>query len=171
MPWKGVEALLFVIAELVKKYPSTIFEVLGDGPEDKKLKELTHKLNIEPNVKFRGRVSEKDSHIIFARSTIFVLNTNYEGLPHSVLNAMRAGLPVITTSVGGNVEVVKDGESGLLVPYNDRLAWFNAVDRLLGDEALQTKFTANSLKTLENFRWDKLVAKTAEVLNDLHTLK
>ncbi|HRY52898.1 MAG TPA: glycosyltransferase [Candidatus Portnoybacteria bacterium] len=167
MPWKGVEALLYVVAKLKEQWPEIIFEVLGDGPEDKKLKELAHKLKIEPNVKFCGRVSEKDSHIIFARSTIFILNTNYEGLPHSVLNAMRAGLPVITTAVGGNVEVVQSGENGLLVPYNDKQAWVSAISRLLGDESLQAKFVANSQKTLENFRWDKLVAKTVIVLNDI----
>lgn len=168
MPWKGVEALLYVVAKLKEQWPGIIFEVLGDGPEEKKLKELAHKLNIEANVKFRGRVSEKDSHIIFARSTIFVLNTNYEGLPHSVLNAMRAGLPVITTAVGGNVEVVQSGENGLFVPYNDKQAWASAISRLLGDESLQAKFVANSQKTLENFRWDKLVAKTVEVINSIN---
>jgi len=167
MPWKGVEALLFVLAELKKNFSDIIFEVLGDGPESDHLKKIVRKLNLEQNVKFRGRVSEEESHKIFARSTIFVLNTNYEGLPHSVLNAMACGLPVITTNIGGNVEVVENEVNGLLVPYNDKPAWLGAIARLLNDEALQAKFVASSQKTLENFKWDKLVNETMEVINKI----
>ncbi|MEK7160911.1 MAG: glycosyltransferase family 4 protein, partial [Patescibacteria group bacterium] len=107
------------------------------------------------------------SRAIFACSTIFVLNTNYEGLPHSVLNAFSCGLPVITTPVGGNVEVVQDGVNGLLAPYNDEPAWFEAISRLLADETLQQKFIGNGKRTLENFRWDKLVEQTVEVIKEL----
>ncbi len=167
MSWKGVAALLSVVAKLKSRWPDLIFEVLGDGPEENRLKELAFKLGIEENVKFRGRVSEQETHIVFARSTIFVLNTNYEGLPHSVLNAMRAGLPVITTAVGGNMEVVQNEENGILVPYNDERAWFEAITRLLNDENLQARFIANSQKTLENFRWDKLVDETMKAIREL----
>ena len=165
MPWKGVESLLYVVTDLKKNFPDIIFEILGDGPEENRLKELTHQLSLEPNVNFRGRVSEIESHKIFAHSTIFILNTNYEGLPHSVLNAMACSLPVITTSVGGNPEVVQDGINGLLVPYNDKQAWLDAITRLLNDENLQAKFIANSQKNLENFKWDKLVDETVKAVN------
>jgi len=167
MPWKGVGLMLEAVAELKTKWPGIIFEVLGDGPESESLQAKAKNLGLEQNVKFRGRVSEKESHAVFARSTIFVLNTNYEGLPHSVLNAMQSNLPVITTNIGGNVEVIQDGENGLLVSYNDKQAWVSAIDRLLADEALQQKFIANSQKTLENFKWDKLVDETVEVINSI----
>lgn len=167
MPWKGVEALLSVVAELKNNFPNIIFEILGDGPEFSHLKEVAQQLNIEQNVKFRGRVSELDSHKIFARSTIFVLNTNYEGLPHSVLNAMRAGLPVITTPVGGNPEVVQDGVNGLLVAYNNELAWQEAISRLLGNESLREKFSQNAKKTLEKFKFEEMVNKTIETMNSI----
>ncbi|MDD2753547.1 MAG: glycosyltransferase family 4 protein [Candidatus Portnoybacteria bacterium] len=167
MPWKGVGVMLDVVAELKKEIPDIIFEVLGDGPEMESLKEQARKLSIEQNVKFRGRVSEPESHKIFSRSTIFVLNTNYEGLPHSVLNAMAVGLPVIATSIGGNAEVVQSGENGLLVPYNDQKAWITAVKTLLNDEALREKFIQNGKKTLEKFKWKKLVAETVEVIKSI----
>jgi len=167
MPWKGVTALLSVVAELKNNFPDIIFEVLGDGPQELYLKEVAKNLSLGKNVNFHGRVSEPESHKIFSRSTIFVLNTNYEGLPHSVLNAMACGLPVITTPVGGNPEVVQDGENGLLAPYNDKKAWANAITRLLNDESLQTKFIANGQKTLESFKWDKLVDETVRVINEI----
>lgn len=167
MPWKGVRMMLDIVAELKKDFPDIVFEVLGDGPEIDHLKESARRLDIERNVKFRGRVSEPESHKVFSRSTIFVLNTNYEGLPHSVLNAMAVGLPVITTSIGGNAEVVRNGENGLLVPYDDQEAWLKAVKTLLADESLQQKFIQNGQRTLEKFRWEKLVSETVAVFNEL----
>lgn len=167
MPWKGVGMMLDVVAELKKDRPDIVFEVLGDGPEMGSLKEQARQSDIGQNVKFRGRVSEPASHQIFSRSTIFVLNTNYEGLPHSVLNALAAGLPVITTSIGGNAEVIRNGENGLMVPYNDKKAWLGAVRTLLSDENLRQKFIQNGRKTLEKFKWEKLVEKTVEVIRKL----
>jgi len=159
--------MLRVLARLKTRWPEIIFEILGDGPEGERLKELARKLGIENNVEFRGRISEPATHDFFARSTVFVLNTNYEGLPHSILNAMACGLPVITTPVGGNPEVVQGGVNGLLAPYNDESAWQEAIERLLVDEALQQKFIENGKKTLENFRWEKLVDETVAAINSL----
>lgn len=166
-PWKGVEMIIRVVAKLKQKYPDIIFEILGDGAEENSLKLKVKSLKLEGNVKFYGRVSEEGSHEVFARSTIFVLNTNYEGLPHSVLNAMRVGVPVITTPMGGNVEVVENNVNGLLVPYNDEKAWEAAIDKLLSDNALQEKFSINGKKTLEKFKWDELIERTLIVLKSV----
>ena len=168
VPWKGVEILIRVVGRLKQFHPEIIFEILGDGPEFGRLKELARSLGIEENVKFRGRVSEPESHSVFARSTVFVLNTNYEGLPHSVLNAMRVGIPVITTPAGGNPEVMQNEVNGLLVPYNDEEAWFKAITKLLDDEDLREKFIRNGEKTLEKFKWSELLSKTIEIFKELH---
>ena len=168
VPWKGVEMLVRVVSKLKERYPKISFEILGDGPELGRLKELVRGLGIGENVRFRGRVSETDSHSVFARSTVFVLNTNYEGLPHSVLNAMRVGIPVITTPVGGNPEVVQNGVNGFLAPHNDEEAWFKAIAKLLDDEDLREKFIRNGEKTLEKFKWSELLFKTIEIFKELH---
>jgi len=168
-PWKGVEMLIRVVADLKQKYPDIIFEILGDGSEFEKLKNLAEELGVKEQVKFRGRVSEEESHQIFAHSTIFVLNTNYEGLSHAVLNAMNVGLPVITTPVGGNPEVIVNEENGLLVPYNDQKAWESAITKLLFDIDLQEKFIQKAKKILEEFRWEKLIVQTENFLKSLCT--
>lgn len=66
---------------------------------------------------------------------------------------MRAGLPVITTPIGGNPEIVKDGANGLLVSYNDRTAWREAIDKLLADKTLQEKFSQAGVETITYFQW------------------
>ncbi|MFH0803631.1 MAG: glycosyltransferase family 4 protein [Candidatus Tagabacteria bacterium] len=166
-PWKGVEMLIKIIVGLKKKYPNVIFEVLGEGSETAKLKDLARRLDTPKNINFRGKVGENESRIIFSHSTIFVLNTAYEGLSHAVLNAMDAGIPVITTFAGGNPEVIENGINGFLVPYNDEKAWLEAITKLLEDGKLRAKFSRNAKITLEKFKWNKLVEKTIKVLENL----
>ncbi|MDP2709125.1 MAG: glycosyltransferase [bacterium] len=162
--WKGVEMLIGAVGELKKYYPNIIFKILGSGPEEIKLKKMADSLELLNNIIFHGRVSEEESHEIFSNSTIFILNSNYEGLPHSVLNAMRSGLPVITTPVGGNLEVITDGENGLFAPYNKLEDWLAAISKLLADQNLQQKFSENGLETVKKFKWSQVVDKTSDLI-------
>ncbi len=165
--WKGVDMMLRVVANLKQKYSDIVFEVLGDGPEMGNLKRLTLELGIEKNVHFYGRVTERQTHEVFSRSTIFVLNTAYEGLSHAILNAMNVGIPVITTPVGGNPEIIENGINGILLPYNGEKAWREAIVKLLEDRNLRAKFSRNAKITLEKFKWSNLLKKTIEVFNEL----
>lgn len=165
VPWKNQEVILKILARIKEKYPQIVFEVLGNGPELENLKKTVQELRVSSSVKIHGRLSEKETHQVFARATIFVLNTNYEGLPHAVLNAMQIGIPVITTTVGGNVEVIIDGENGLLVPYDNENAWQSAIEKLLADFALREKLSQNAKKTLEKFKFEIMISKTIEAIN------
>jgi len=166
-PWKGVEMLIRVVGGLKEKYPDIVFEILGGGPEEESLKSSVKSLKLEKNIEFIGRVNEEESHQIFVRSTIFVLNTNYEGLSHAILNALRVGVPVITTPAGGNPELITDGENGLFVAYNDGKDWERAIDRLLNDKILQQKFSTNGKITAEKFKWEDLIKKTTEIFKKI----
>jgi len=170
-PWKGVDMLVKIVAKLKEQYQDLIFEVLGGGSELRKLKELARKLGVEENVKFRGQITEEETHKVFSRATVFVLNTNYEGLSHAILNAMQIGVPVITTPVGGNPELIRDGENGLLVTYNYERAWEKAIRQLLENEDLREKFVAAGKKMSEKFKWEELVKKTIEIFNGLEYKK
>lgn len=165
--WKGVGMLIRAVKELKKHMPEILFKILGDGPEEVRLKALARDLGVSENVKFHGRVSEVVSHEIFSQATVFLLNTNYEGLPHSVLNAMRAGLPVITTPVGGNIEVVQDGVNGLLKPHDDLDGWVKAINNLINDEGLRQKFSENGLMTAAEFKWSQTIGETSALISGL----
>ncbi len=167
VPWKGVAMLIRAVKELKENRPHILLKILGDGPEEAVLRELAGNLGLSKNIIFRGRVSEEESHKIFARSTIFVLNTNYEGLPHSVLNAMRSGLPVITTPIDGNMEVVKDGVNGFLAPYNKLDDWLVSINKLLNDPELQKEFSKKGLETIERFKWSEVIEKTSVLIRSI----
>jgi len=167
VPWKGLAMILKVVAKLKSRWPGLRLEVLGDGPERASLEELAKNLGLESNVNWRGQVSEAATHQVFARSTLFVLNTNYEGLPFSVLNAMQVGVPVLTTPVGGNPEVVEHGVSGWLAPFNNEAAWQAALEQLLGDSSLRAKLAQGGRQTLAKFQWQRMVDQTLAVIESL----
>lgn len=166
-PWKGVGILVRVVAGLKIKYPDIIFEIIGAGPEKKNLEDLVFKLSLGKNIRFRGLMSEPETHKAFSNSTIFVLNTGYEGLSHAILNAMSVGIPVVTTSAGGNPEIIESGHNGFLVPYSDEKEWAETISKLLDDGNLREKISRNAKKTLEKFKWSELLVKTVEVFNEI----
>lgn len=125
--------LLKAIAQL--KDESIHLDLVGSGPFWESCKALAKLLGIENQVDFLG--DRLDVADLLAQSQIFILSTNYEGLPISILEAMRAGLPVIATSVNGIPEEVVDGETGLLVPRQDVQALVDALQTLIQSPELR----------------------------------
>ena len=94
--------------------PTYRLEIAGDGPCREELVRLTHELGIGSAVKFLGEV--RNIPELLARASLFVLSSKSEGISLTLLEAMALGLPVAATAVGGNPEVVVDGQTGRLVP-------------------------------------------------------
>ena len=109
--------------------------LVGDGPLLQRVKEFSRKLGLDRRVEFAGEV--EDIPGILSMAGIFVLSSNWEGLPLSVLEAMRAALPVVATDVGGVRELVKDGEGGFLVPKGDSKALEERIRKLLSSPELR----------------------------------
>jgi glycosyltransferase involved in cell wall biosynthesis len=112
VPWKQVNGLLEALTEV----PELGLVVVGDGPERPRLERRARELGVQDRVYFAGRRPKKEALGLMAACDLFVLNSAYEGLPHVVLEAMALGLPVVATAAGGTPEVVRDGETGVLVP-------------------------------------------------------
>jgi len=145
---KGYEVLLKGIVELVPS-DRTILLLAGDGSERQKLEDLAAGLGIAQQVKFLG--FQSDVRPILWAADIFVhVPTNFpEGTPNAILEAMAAGLPIIATPVGGISEVVRDGETGLLVPPNDHKALAEAILKLRQNEALRTELGKHAQKWVQ----------------------
>jgi glycosyltransferase involved in cell wall biosynthesis len=116
IPQKGHSFLLEALAGIEQPWQLTL---AGDGPYRAALEQLSLKLGIRNRVLFTGDTDQVGS--LLASSDIFVLPSQYESLPLSIIEAMRAGLPVIATNVGGVSELVTDGVTGYLVPPSDPL--------------------------------------------------
>jgi glycosyltransferase involved in cell wall biosynthesis len=113
---KGIHLLINSMSEIIKQVPNIKLVIVGTGPLKDELNKLTRHLQLNSHVDFMG--FQQNPLEIMRQLDVFVLPSRTEGCPIVVLEAMAMGLPVVATNVGGTPELVKDGETGILVPYN-----------------------------------------------------
>lgn len=132
---KGLEHLLKA-ASLISRHSNVPFKIVcaGTGPLERHLKQLAHDLGIRERVQFLGFRS--DIGDLLKASDIVVLPTLYEGLSIALLEAMAAGKPIVTTTIGSNVEATHQGQAALLVPAKDPEALAKAISRFLRNSSL-----------------------------------
>jgi glycosyltransferase involved in cell wall biosynthesis len=161
VPWKCVDALIRLLPEL----PTTRLVVAGGGDLRAELEELARTTGVAERVVFLGDVPHAEVRGTLQQADAFVLNSSYEGLPHVVLEAMAAGVPVIATDAGGTGEVVEHETTGLLIPIGDTAALKSAIERLWADLGLAQRLVATAADRLVvRFDFDAMVAATEAVL-------
>ncbi len=152
------------LLEAVARLRHLDFEVhlAGDGPLRPEMEALARSLGIERRVVFLG--DRADVPDLLAGSQICALSTNYEGLPISILEAMRAGLPVVATDVGGVAEEVVDGVTGRVVAHADVGGLADAVAELVADpERRERMGRAGRDRFDEHFRRDLMMRRIRHV--------
>jgi glycosyltransferase involved in cell wall biosynthesis len=141
-------------------------DLIGDGPLRSEMESLAASLGISGRVRFLGQRTDVDQ--ILARAQVSVLVSNWEGFPLSILEAMRAGLPIVATSVGGVDEAVRDEDTGYVVPRGDVDRLRERIEELLISPALRAQLGGNGRARYEqHFTLDHLVAKTLAVYQDV----
>lgn len=164
VPWKGVEGAIRAVAGRA----GVRLLVVGDGPERSALEALAHSAGASERIRFLGALPRDGVGAALAASDAFVLNSSYEGLPHVVLEAMRAERPVIASAAGGTPEVVEDGVNGLLVPVGDDAALGAAIDRLAADAPLRAALVAGGRATMAaRFSVTAMVDRTEALLGEV----
>lgn len=123
---KGFHRVIECLPDLVREFPSLIYLVVGgaspEGDWGPRLKAQVERLGLVDHVCFLGALPPSDLKYPLSASDVFVLATSNEGWANVFLEAMACGLPVVTTDVGGNSEVVSQTELGTLVPFGDQEA-------------------------------------------------
>lgn len=145
---KNHELLLKSFAKVLESNNNLSLVLVGKGEELTKIKCLAEDLKISKNIIFTGQVSDVSSYLV--KSRCFVLSSNFEGLPISLLEAMNFGLPVISTNVGGVPDIIKE-RNGILVEPNDVNALFNAMNKIISDKDLEQKLGQNNLVDIKNY--------------------
>jgi glycosyltransferase involved in cell wall biosynthesis len=137
-------------------------DLVGDGPLERKTRRLAEKLNVADRIHFHGYL--RDPAPVLARAQVFVLSSRSEAFPRSVLEGMRAGLPVVASGVGGVGEAVTDGANGLLVPPADAEALSVALGHLI-ESASRRQLLGEAARHVfeERFRLERMVEQTIAV--------
>jgi len=102
-PWKGVNRLIAALPAWREAVPGTNLVIVGDGPERANLERLAHEVGVAEAVTFVGQVPHEWMPLYLRAADVFVLYSGYEGLPHVVLEAMAAGVPVVASRKGGMI--------------------------------------------------------------------
>ena len=141
--------------------------IYGDGPDKSSLIDLTKKLTIEDYVHFPGYV--KDVLGVLDEASIFVMSSNYEGMPNSLMEAMAVGLPVISTDCpcGGPRYLIKDMENGLLIPTNDLEKLTEALKLLISNEKLRVQLGFKAHEICTRLSPETVYGRWERVISDL----
>lgn len=178
-PLKGHPYFLKAMSQVVRHMPEVKIRIIGDAPARRKaykdeLVLLAKRLGLAGHVEFLG--NRRDIPELLAQTDCLVLSTvTQEAFGRVILEAQAAGVPVVATRVGGVVEIIEDGETGLLVMPKDPAAMAKAVMRLLTDPVLTQKIVERSQKRIDERYTIKHMAEATvkvyeEVLNSMAIL-
>jgi glycosyltransferase involved in cell wall biosynthesis len=140
--------------------------VLGDGPERPVLEQAAASLGIAGRVRFLGPGSRDDVLRLFRAADAVLVTSAWENLPHTVLEALAVGTPVIATAVGGIPEVVVDGVNGLLVPAHAVDAIAAAVERLIGGDDLRRSLAAAAPGSVDGLSEPRMLRRIVDAIVD-----
>jgi glycosyltransferase involved in cell wall biosynthesis len=163
-PRKGVATFLDAAALVARELPHARFVVVGDGPERAALERHAAALGLGARVAFTGRVTLSALTELYRTADVFAFHTLHEGLGIVLLEALASGCPVVTTAAGGTLDIVRDGDTGLVVQPADAPAFARAVLRVLREPGLAAALRARGRRRAEtDFDWDVVTSRYLEV--------
>ena len=163
---KGVSYLIQAVAMLAPEFPDLRLEIAGGGSLRVALEEECHQVGISGFTSFPGW--REDLHSVMAGWDIFAMPSLDEGFGFAALEAMAAGLPVVASAVGGLPELVRDGETGRLVPPASPAELAVRLKELIaGPERRQAMGAAGRMRAKQEFPLSRMVERTIDVYDRL----
>lgn len=168
-PIKGHPLFLKAMARVVRVFPNAKAQIIGDSPKPQykeELQSLVRRLGLGRNVDFLGtRYDIAD--LLGKMSVLAVPSVGEEAFGRVAIEAGAVGVPVVAARIGGLVDVIEDGQTGLLVPPDDPLALADAIIRLISDRQLSERLTANFRKKVEaEYPLERMFSRTLDVYHE-----
>jgi glycosyltransferase involved in cell wall biosynthesis len=160
----GPQKSLAVALAAVARTPDVSLVVAGDGPERDALEVRAHELDLDGRTRFLGSVDRAAVLRLFRAADASLLSSSWENFPHTVVESLAVGTPVIATAVGGVPEVVCEGENGLLVPPGDVDALAGALTRFFADDALRRRLADGAAASVSTTTEESVFARIEQVL-------
>lgn len=155
IPPKNHKLLIDAFCEVSKDFPEYTLEIFGDGEEKENLARYIAELGLAEKVHLMGRV--KNVPEATKDAELFVLSSNFEGMPNALIEAMCLGLPVISTRVSGAEDMIKDGESGFLVDAGDTAGLAEAMKKMLASDELRKNMAQKATEIYGMLETSKIV--------------
>lgn len=152
---KGIAYLVDAFAQVLREEPDAKLMIAGEGPERSRLEEKVRKLGLSKSVSFLGIIPYREVSSYYAACDVFVHIPTYEAMPHVIYEAMATGKPVVTSRVGGILEVIEHEKDGLLVEPKAPNETAKAILKLIRNKRLAEEVRENALQKIERkYTWD-----------------
>ncbi len=155
----ALRAFKQVLAEL----PNAWLTIAGSGPEQQMLADLARQLKIDDAVTFTGALDRDAMASLYRRADVMLNPSLADNLPNSLLESWASGVPLVSTRVGGVPYIVRDGQTGLLVPANDANAMASATLRVLREPGLWQHLSDAGFDEVQRYTWPHVGARLAQV--------
>lgn len=172
VPMKGLDTLLDACAVLRDRGVSFSCDIVGDGPLRSALANQVHRLGLTGHVRMLGSADRATVIATLHEAQVFALPSrpdpagDMDGLPVSIVEAMATGLPVVSTPVTGIPEVVHNDRTGLLVPPDDPAALAGALEKILNDDLLRTRFSNAAVAVAAGYNRPRWIRVLRELFRD-----
>ncbi len=164
MIWKGVDGIIRSLERLPENHH---LYVAGDGDELEAWTVLAENLGLSDRVHFLGNVPHTDLMTWIRASDVFVLNSSYEGLSHTLLEVMWLGLPAAVSAVCGNPELIEDRVNGRAFDFQDVDGIVDAVGEIIADSQTANDYVEKSKEKVQDFARDKIFARTEDLFFEI----
>lgn len=165
MPQKNQKMMIYAFAELLKKYPNYQLDIYGDGPSETELKALINELKISESILLPGNV--KDLHDRIKSAEVFILSSDYEGMPNALIEAMCLGLPVVSTKVSGATDLIRHGENGFLTDCGDYEQLEKTLDELLANPEKMELFANEGVKLAKALEVNVILKEWMDYIDEI----
>jgi phosphatidylinositol alpha-1,6-mannosyltransferase len=154
--YKGIDLVLRALPEVLRRIPDVSYVVVGGGSDLARHRKLAAELGVAGRVEFTGFVSDETLRSYYRNSDIFIMPSSAEGFGFVFLEAMYHAKAVVAANSGATPEVVRDGETGLLVDYGNVAQLANAIASLCLDSSLRERLgVAGQLRLQTHFSFDQ----------------
>lgn len=163
---KNYASLINIWEKVIQRHPDWTLQIWGKGPEENHLREQIDKMGLNKHVFLMGYTSEVQEQM--AKASLFVLASQTEGFSLVAIEAMSVGIPAVVYNCPGGIRyVVKDDETGYLVPMDDEDAFAEKVCTLIENEDLRKKMGQTSLREVEQYRIEKIAEQWMGLFEEL----
>lgn len=161
-PQKNQKMMIEAFAKIASKFPEWSLVIYGEGYLRKDLESLVERFKVKDKVLLPGRCETVIEEV--AKSKVFCLSSDYEGMSNAMIEALCVGTPVISTKVSGTDELIRDRENGLLVDVGDTEGLAQAFEKLLSNQELREQFGKEGQKLATLFKTDTIVDQWEELI-------
>ena len=165
--YKNIKTLVLAFANLSRSLPNIDLQIVGEGPEEKNLKNLVGNLKIKSKVKFHSNLPRKDLIALIKSSYVFCLPSKVEGFGIVTIEAASAGIPYVNSNIPVHVEVTKRGMGGFLADPDSPIDFSNKLSKLLSNKQLYLRKSQQARQLSKIYDWSQIAYQTEQVYKNI----